>query len=201
MARPSLVFYYSERRVPGGGGSLTGSFFFFFFFNPNFALLTSLFILLYIYSTSNLFTLRNHHSSTPHFIISPISPFSYSTPTPTPPILHNNASSHSSNTRSFQRGHDQPSQSQRGPPPQFSSKGTQNFNLFCYYASGYAFWMWFCHYQRNSIAYSYSIFIQFSMMAFVHEERNLVYTQSPLFFPYDCVYKTSRDLHYAIVGI
>ncbi|KAJ1376554.1 Exostosin-like [Sesbania bispinosa] len=116
MARPSLLYYYSQHRV-------AGSFRVFFFIPTTLALLTSLSILFYVYSTSNIFTHHHHnHQSTPHFK----SPPSFSTiPSPNPQlisILHNNASE-STKSQTFQLGDGHGPHSQRGTPPQFSSNG------------------------------------------------------------------------------
>ncbi|KAL9331375.1 hypothetical protein ACSQ67_000985 [Phaseolus vulgaris] len=89
------------------------------------ALFTSLFILFYIYSTSNLFSHNNHHSTS---LFKPPSPFS-TTPSisTTPhfdPIFHNN-DYESTKSQSFQLGYGLRPQSQRGLPlpQQFSPKG------------------------------------------------------------------------------
>ncbi|KAG5107540.1 hypothetical protein JHK84_044447 [Glycine max] len=117
MLRSSLLYHYSQHRV---AVSFRG---FFFFIPTTVALFTSLFILFYIYSTSNLFS--HHHHSNSHFI----SPSPFSTTPLFIPVFHNNASD-STNTkfRTFQLGHGLRPQSQRGLPLplQFSSKEFEN---------------------------------------------------------------------------
>lgn len=131
MVRSSLLYYYSQRRVAFRRS---------FFIPTTLALLTSFFILLYIYSTSNLFTHHHHnHQSTP--IFKSLLPFS-----PTPhfkPFLHHNNASHPTKSLTFQLGHAQPSQSQRGLPPQFSSEGTPKFQSFLLILFWVGFFMWF----------------------------------------------------------
>ncbi|KAK7336267.1 hypothetical protein VNO77_16803 [Canavalia gladiata] len=113
MVRSSFLYHYSERRV---ASAFRG----FFFIPTTLALLSSLFILFYIYSTSNLFT--HHHQSISHFK-SPSSPFS-TIPTSPTLIFHHNAS-HSTISHTFQSVHAHQPQSQRPLPlpPQFTSKG------------------------------------------------------------------------------
>ncbi|XP_027351138.1 probable glycosyltransferase At5g03795 [Abrus precatorius] len=116
MARPSLVYYCSERGVSGSFRS------FFFFIPTTLALFTSLFILFYIYSTSNLFT--HHH----HQFIS-LSSFSTFPPSSTP-LFHNSASQ-STQSHTFHLGQSPIPQSQRTLPlpSQFSLKGTLKFQF------------------------------------------------------------------------
>ncbi|XP_022633504.1 probable glycosyltransferase At5g03795 isoform X4 [Vigna radiata var. radiata] len=111
MVRSSFLYHYSQRRL---AGPLSG----FFFIPTTLALFTSLFILFYIYSTSNLFSHHNHHATS---LFKP--PFLFSTTPHFDPIFHNNASD-STKSNSFRLGYELRPQSQRGlpPPPQFSPK-------------------------------------------------------------------------------
>ncbi|KOM38550.1 hypothetical protein LR48_Vigan03g193200 [Vigna angularis] len=118
MVRSSFLYHYSQRRV---AGSLSG----FFFIPTTLALFTSLFILFYIYSTSNLFSHHNHHATSlfkPPFLFSTTP--SISTTPHFDPIFHNNASD-STMSHSFRLGYELRPQSQRGLPlpQQFSPKG------------------------------------------------------------------------------
>ncbi|QCD97355.1 probable glycosyltransferase At5g03795 isoform X2 [Vigna unguiculata] len=118
MDRSSFLYHYSQRRV---AGSLSG----FFFIPTTLALFTSLFILFYIYSTSNLFSHPNHHATSlfkPPFLFSTTP--SISTPPHFDPVFRNNASDFTK-SHSFRLGYELRPQSQRGLPLplQFSPKG------------------------------------------------------------------------------
>jgi len=121
MLRPSSFYQYSHNHVATSFKS------FFFFIPTTLALLTIFSILFYVYYTSIIFTHHHQHnhqstlnfkSSSPNFIL----------PSPTPHLittLHNNHSEFIK-SHTFQLGHDLGPQSQRGLPPQSSSKGMQN---------------------------------------------------------------------------
>ncbi|KAK7377841.1 hypothetical protein VNO80_03274 [Phaseolus coccineus] len=116
MVRSSFLYHYPQRR---GAGSFKD----FFFIPTTLALFTSLFILFYIYSTSNFFSHNNHHSTSLFKLPSPFSTTpSISTTPHFNPIIHNN-DYESTKSQSFQLGYGLRTQSQRGLPPQFSPKG------------------------------------------------------------------------------
>lgn len=134
MVRFSFLYNYSQRRI-------AGSFRDFFFIPTTLALFTSLFILFYIYSTSNLFSHNNHHSTSLFKLPSAFSTTPSISTTPHFHPIHNNASE-SSKSQSFQLGYEVTPQSQRGLPlpPQFNPKGTQKFRFFYFSFPFIRFW-------------------------------------------------------------
>lgn len=132
MLRPSSLYQYSHTHVASSFKS------FFFFIPTTLALLTIFSILFYAYYTSIIFTHHRPHnhqstlnfkSSSPKFIL----------PSPTPHLtntLHNNHSDQFIKSHTFQLGHGLGPQSQRGLPPQSSSKGQNTHENSVFDGSG-----------------------------------------------------------------